>query len=83
MLDHLLDWYGKITPADLVSNADRYKEPTDVSQPIDVYFSCIDDCIQYALDGKTPFSAKTDIDHSNTCHAENRMFQRWTMHLES
>jgi hypothetical protein len=30
----------------------------DISQPIDAYFARIDDCIQFASDGKTPFTAQ-------------------------
>eukprot|EP00957_Ditylum_brightwellii_P035872 2718640-Ditylum_brightwellii.AAC.1 len=55
MLDHLLGRYGKITPADIVANNNKCM---DVSQPINVHFVCIDDCIQLAADGKTPFSLK-------------------------
>eukprot|EP00957_Ditylum_brightwellii_P133172 10153663-Ditylum_brightwellii.AAC.1 len=33
----------------------------DISQPIDAYFARIDACIQYASDGKTPYTAKKII----------------------
>eukprot|EP00957_Ditylum_brightwellii_P050970 3865663-Ditylum_brightwellii.AAC.1 len=33
----------------------------DISQPIDAYFARIDDCIQYASDGKTPYTTKQII----------------------
>eukprot|EP00957_Ditylum_brightwellii_P059747 4535847-Ditylum_brightwellii.AAC.1 len=52
ILDHLMDIYEHIKPADLVASGARYNEPMDITQPIDVYFVCIDDCIQYASDGK-------------------------------
>eukprot|EP00957_Ditylum_brightwellii_P206344 15347934-Ditylum_brightwellii.AAC.2 len=54
VLDHLMDWYRHIKPADLVANGKEYNKPMDISQPIDAYFACIDDCIQYASDGKMP-----------------------------
>eukprot|EP00957_Ditylum_brightwellii_P139266 10613944-Ditylum_brightwellii.AAC.1 len=33
----------------------------DISQPIDAHFARIDDCIQYALDSKTPCTSKQII----------------------
>eukprot|EP00957_Ditylum_brightwellii_P027772 2098835-Ditylum_brightwellii.AAC.1 len=33
----------------------------DICQPSDAYFATIDNCIQYALDGKTPYTAKQII----------------------
>jgi hypothetical protein len=56
LIDHLLDRYGKITPADIVACKQRINEPIDASQPIDVYFQKIDDCIQYADDGQVAFT---------------------------
>eukprot|EP00957_Ditylum_brightwellii_P130907 9985820-Ditylum_brightwellii.AAC.1 len=61
VLDHLMDQYGQIKPADLVENGLNYNNPIDISQPIDAYFARIDDCIQYVSDGKTPYTAKQII----------------------
>eukprot|EP00957_Ditylum_brightwellii_P103330 7874901-Ditylum_brightwellii.AAC.1 len=54
-------WYIQIKPANLVANGENYNKPTDISQPINVYFARIDDCIQYASDGKTPCTSKQII----------------------
>jgi hypothetical protein len=56
LIDHLLDRYGKITPADIEECKKRMNEPIDSSQPIDIYFQKIDDCIQYAVDGQVAFT---------------------------
>lgn len=58
LIDHLMDRYGKITPAELRDNKSRMEEPIDSSQPIDIYWQRVDDCIQYAADGNTPFTAE-------------------------
>eukprot|EP00957_Ditylum_brightwellii_P138457 10553750-Ditylum_brightwellii.AAC.1 len=58
VLDHLMDMYGKIKPADLVENGIHYTNPMDISQRIDAYFARIDDCIRFASDGKTPYTAQ-------------------------
>eukprot|EP00957_Ditylum_brightwellii_P025773 1949612-Ditylum_brightwellii.AAC.1 len=52
LLNHLLDRYGKITAADIASNNEQFREGMDMDQPIDVYFTKIDDSMQYAADGK-------------------------------
>jgi uncharacterized protein (DUF433 family) len=56
LLDHLLDRYGKITPADIVACKKEMTAPIDSTQPIDLDFKRIDDCIQYADDGQVPFT---------------------------
>ena len=58
LLDHLLDRYGKITPADLEANKTKMNEPIDATQSIDIFFQHIDDCLQYATDGHVPYTAE-------------------------
>ena len=43
---------------DLKENESRINGALDNSVPIDVFFQRIDDAVQYADDGKTPFTAK-------------------------
>eukprot|EP00957_Ditylum_brightwellii_P130054 9919848-Ditylum_brightwellii.AAC.1 len=56
-----MDQYGQIKQADLVENGLNYNKPMDISQLINACFARIDNCIQYALDGKTPYTAKQII----------------------
>ena len=56
IITHLLTQYRKITAADLDMNRKTMSEPYDPSLPIDVFFKRIDDAIQYADDGKVPFT---------------------------
>eukprot|EP00957_Ditylum_brightwellii_P014341 1079396-Ditylum_brightwellii.AAC.1 len=58
ILNHLMDRYGQIKPANIVANGENYNKPMDISQPIDAYFAQIDECIQYMSDGKTPYTSK-------------------------
>lgn len=58
IIDHLMDRYGKISPSALKENEDAMKEPIDTSVPIDVYFKRIDDAVQFAADGDTPFTTE-------------------------
>jgi hypothetical protein len=57
LLDHLLDRYGRITSADITKCKQRMEEPIDSTEPIDVYFQKIDECVQYAADGRVAFTA--------------------------
>eukprot|EP00957_Ditylum_brightwellii_P008112 615223-Ditylum_brightwellii.AAC.1 len=61
VLDHLMDRYMQIKPADLVENGVNYNKTMDISQQDNAYFAQIDDCIQYASDGKTPYTSKQII----------------------
>ena len=56
LFDHLLDRYGKITPADIAECKKRMNETLDSTQPIDLYFQKVDECIQYAADGHVAFT---------------------------
>eukprot|EP00957_Ditylum_brightwellii_P079851 6072438-Ditylum_brightwellii.AAC.1 len=58
VLNHLMDWYGQIKPADLVANGNEYNKSMDISQSINAYFAHINDCIQHASDKKTPCTFK-------------------------
>eukprot|EP00957_Ditylum_brightwellii_P007471 565168-Ditylum_brightwellii.AAC.1 len=58
LLDHLLDRYSKITAADIASNNEQFLEGRNMDQLIDIYFTKIDDSVQYAADGNTPYTAQ-------------------------
>ena len=58
LLDHLMYRYDNITASDLKANKARINEALENSRPIDVFFQRIDDAVQYADDGKNPFTAK-------------------------
>ena len=62
LLDHLMQRYGKITPLAIKNNKTKMEEPLDTSQPIDVYFQRIDDCLQFAADAESPFSAQQTLE---------------------
>jgi hypothetical protein len=57
LIDHLLERYGRITASDIANCRTKMEAPLDPTQPIDVYFQNIDDCIQFAADGQVPFTA--------------------------
>jgi hypothetical protein len=56
LMAHLYTNYGKITPADLDDNNCAMKQPCDVNQPIKVLYQQIEDTIEFAAAGQTPYS---------------------------
>jgi hypothetical protein len=46
LLDHLLGRYGKITPANIKDCKRRMNAPIHSTQPIDIFFQRVDECIQ-------------------------------------
>ena len=56
LIDHLLYRYSKITPADTEECKVRMNKPIGLSQPIDLFFQRIDNCVQYASDGQVAFT---------------------------
>ncbi len=67
LLDHLLDRYGKITPVAIKDCKRRINEPIDSTQPINAFFQRVDECIQYAVDGRVAFLAEQIL--QTTYHA--------------
>ena len=58
LLDHLLDWYGKVIPTDVKECKEQMNEPIKATQPIDIYFKIIDDTVQYADDGNVALTTE-------------------------
>ena len=58
LLDHILDRYGMISPADVIECNKQMNEPIDATQPIDIYFNRINDTVQYAADGNVAFTTE-------------------------
>jgi hypothetical protein len=57
LLAHLYANYAKITPADLDANDRQMKKACDVNQPIEVLYKQIDDAVEFADAGATPYTA--------------------------
>ena len=56
LMDHLMERYGKIRTPDLEACRQALAAPIEVDRPIDVYLQQVKDAIQFAQDGKTPFT---------------------------
>ena len=56
ILTYLYDSYAKITPSSLAANDQKIREALDPSQPIEVFFTRIEECQEFASAGNTPYT---------------------------
>ena len=56
LLTHLYDTYGKISDADLRKNYKIMTEPYGVNLPIENFLKRVEDCVDFAAVGKTPYT---------------------------
>lgn len=84
LLAHLYGSYAKITSTDLRKNEARMNQQHNPNQPIEVLFDQIDDAIDYAAAGNTPFTNKQIVStacnlvfdtgmHSDECEAWRKL----------
>ena len=58
LLTHLYTTYGNITPHELQENDKRMRQQYDVAQPFETFTAQIEDWVEYANAGGTPFTAE-------------------------
>ena len=56
LMDHLMERYRKTRSSDLEACRQSLVAHIEVDCRIDVYFQRVEDAIQFALNGKTPFT---------------------------
>ena len=56
LLTHLFFTYGRITPHDLEENDKRFKKQWDANMPFETLVEQIDDAVDYAQAGQSPYS---------------------------
>ncbi len=57
MLQHLYTEYARISASDLLANDMQFKTPYDPNLPIESLFQQIEDAVNYAAAGNTPYTA--------------------------
>ena len=57
LLTYLYNTYAKIADYDLEENKEAMAANYDVNLPIETFFKRIEECVQYAAAGNTPFTA--------------------------
>jgi hypothetical protein len=56
ILAHLYTNYANITPSDLEQNGLAMQQPCDVNQPIEIFYKQIEDAMEFADAGQTPYT---------------------------
>ena len=56
ILAYLYDSYAKITPTSLEANDKKLREQLDPAQPLEVFFTRIEECQEFASAGNTPYT---------------------------
>lgn len=64
ILDFLYTNYGNITPAELLANSEKLKEPYNPSEPIESLFTRFEDAIEYADAANRPFTDEQILEYA-------------------
>ena len=64
LLTHLYDTYGRITDVDLRRNQEIMTESFDVNLPIEAFYRRIEECVDFAAHGRTPFTPEQVVSSS-------------------
>ena len=56
ILAYLYTSYAKITPSSLQANDKTMRDPLDPAQPLEVFFTRIEECQEFASAGNTPYT---------------------------
>jgi hypothetical protein len=74
ILNHLFNTYGKITPHDLELNNTRFRTKWDPNQPFEMLVEQIEDAIDFATSGLSPYTDKQIVDNAYTLVFGTGMF---------
>jgi hypothetical protein len=80
LLDHLLDRYGKITPANIEDCKRKMNEPIDSTQQIDVFFQRVDNCIICSR-RSSDILGQTNSANNISCHQHIRILHQCVQRL--
>ena len=58
ILTYLYDSYAKITPSSLEANDKAMRAPLDPIQPLEVFFTRLEECQEFASAGNSPYTAQ-------------------------
>ena len=74
LMDHLIERYRKIRASDLEACRQTLAEPIEVDCPIYVYFQQVEDEIQFAQGGETPFTPAQILRTGNYAVNKKRIY---------
>lgn len=75
MLSHLYDTYARITQGALEENDQRLKQDWDPNQPFEVLIDQIEDAVDFAAAGKTPYTTEQIVNSAYNIVFQTGLFQ--------
>ena len=87
LIEHLLTSYGNITPNDLASNDAIFRKAYDPNQPIETFYSQIEDAMDYADAGRSAYTAAQVVTNAYSLIFSTGMFpescREWRRKIEA
>jgi hypothetical protein len=87
LIEHLLKSYGNITPSDLAHNDTIFRKVYDPNQPIETFYSQIEDAINYAGAGRSANTAAQVLTNTYSLVCSTGMFpescREWRRHTKA
>ena len=87
LIEHLMQSYGNITPNDLSHNDTVFRKPYDPNQPIETFYSQIEDAMDYADAGRSAYTAAQVVTNAYSLISNTGMFpescREWRRKLEA
>jgi hypothetical protein len=74
LIEHLLRTYGNITPTDIAANDKKFRSAYDAVQPVEHLFSQIEDTMDYADAGQSPYTAAQVLTNAYSLIFKTGMF---------
>jgi hypothetical protein len=74
LIDHLLNTYGNLTPTNLATNDSLFRQAYDPSQPIKSLYAQIEDAMDLAAAGRTPYTAQQVVSNAYSLVFNTGMF---------
>jgi hypothetical protein len=75
ILEFLYTNYGNITPADLLANTEKLKEPYNPAEPIENLFTRFEDTMEYADAANRPFTTEQILEYALLCILKTGQFR--------
>jgi hypothetical protein len=74
LLKYLFDTYGKITPEDVIEYEKKFTESWDGDEAFEIIIERINNCIDFAIEAESPYSAKQIMNHALTIIAKTGLY---------
>ena len=75
MFQHLFRTCGNITELEIIENEQKLKTPWNQDEPIETVFHQIEECVEFAQHGNTPFSNAQVLNVAYCIMAQAKVFK--------